>query len=158
MSLPEKVVSGGQTGVDRAALDVALELGLPCGGWCPRGRLAEDGVIPDCYPLKETETADFAQRTERNVRDSNGTLVLTWAPPSEGTAFTVGMARVHGKPCFIVDLREDDATDGAAGWIEDNRVRVLNVAGPRASKCTHLYAMAVDFLRRLLNPEHSESR
>lgn len=153
MGYVDKIVSGGQTGVDRAALDVALELGIEAGGWCPRGRLAEDGVIPAGYPLEETETSDYAVRTELNVRDSDGTLVITWAPPSEGTAYTVGMARKHGKPCFVVDLREDDTPDAAARWLDEHRIRVLNVAGPRASKFPHIYDLAVDFLGRLLHGE-----
>jgi predicted Rossmann-fold nucleotide-binding protein len=77
-----RLVSGGQTGVDRAALDVALELGVPCGGWCPKGRRAEDGRIPDCYPLTETRTGDYATRTRWNVRDSDFTLVLSWGEPT----------------------------------------------------------------------------
>lgn len=76
-----KIVSGGQTGVDRAALDVALELGLPCGGWCPKGRKAEDGVIHSRYPLKETPSEEYNERTTWNVRDSDGTLIVSDAPP-----------------------------------------------------------------------------
>jgi len=151
MSQVRKIVSGGQTGVDRAALDVAIRLGIACGGWCPSGRLAEDGVIPKEYPLKETETAEYAERTVLNILDSDGTLVLTWAPPTEGTAYTVDMARAHGKPCFIVDLREGDATHEATQWLSENRIRTLNVAGPRASKCPHIHTMAVEFLEHLLS-------
>jgi hypothetical protein len=88
----KKVVSGGQTGVDRAAVDVALELGMSCGGWCPKGRKAEDGRIPDQYPLQETPSADYRQRTEWNVRDSDGTVALTFGEPTEGTAQAIRMA------------------------------------------------------------------
>lgn len=95
----EQIVSGGQAGVDRAALDVALQLGMPCGGWCPKDRKAEDGLIAPCYPLRETPSDDYAQRTEWNVRDSDGTLVLTIGPPTEGTAFTVTVAARLKKPC-----------------------------------------------------------
>ncbi len=84
-----KIISGGQTGVDRAALDVAIELELPCGGWCPRGRLAEDGTVPDRYPLQETRSAEYAERTERNVIDSDGTLIIATRPLTGGTALTV---------------------------------------------------------------------
>lgn len=90
-----KIISGGQTGVDRAALDAALQLGIPCGGWCPKGRKAKDGPIPDRYPLKETESGSYPVRTEMNVRDSDGTLILTWGRPTGGTALTVRLARRH---------------------------------------------------------------
>ena len=86
--LVEKIVSGGQTGVDRAALDVALELGIPCGGWCPRGRRAEDGALSARYPLMETPSDDYVQRTTWNIRDSDGTLILTRGEPTGGTAQT----------------------------------------------------------------------
>ena len=94
----QRIVSGGQTGVDRAALDVARELGVPSGGWCPKGRTAEDGVLAACYKMKETPTADYPLRTEWNVRDSDATLVLTRGEPTEGTAFTIELARRLRKP------------------------------------------------------------
>src|SRR5438876_1977372 len=87
-----KIISGGQTGVDRAALDVALELGIPCGGWCPQGRRAEDGVIPARYPLRETPWWGYPQRTEWNVRDSDGTLILAEGEPDRGTVLTRELA------------------------------------------------------------------
>ena len=145
-----KIISGGQTGVDRAALDVAIALSIPCGGWCPRGRLAEDGVIPEKYPLKETESADYAERTAMNVRDSDGTLVITWAPPADGTAYTVDVALALSKPHYVVDLREGDDVDDTVEWLWANRIRTLNVAGPRAGKCPRIYPLAVEFLTRLL--------
>src|SRR5207302_8438813 len=99
-----RIISGGQTGVDRAALDVALELGLPCGGWCPRGRRAEDGPLDARYPLRETPWSGYPQRTGWNVRDSDGTLILTRGRPDRGTAYTAEVAgRLH-KPCLILDL------------------------------------------------------
>src|SRR5947209_17179443 len=100
----KKVVSGGQTGVDRAALDAALELGVPCGGWCPRGRRAEDGPIPERYPLRETSWDGYPQRTEWNVRDSDGTLILTRGEPDRGTALTARLANTQNKPCLVIDL------------------------------------------------------
>ncbi|MFQ5587063.1 MAG: putative molybdenum carrier protein, partial [Thermodesulfobacteriota bacterium] len=96
----EMIVSGGQTGVDRAALDVALELGIRCGGWCPKGRLAEDGVIDSRYHLDETGSKSYSQRTEWNVRDSDGTLILTVEEPTGGTALTIRAAEELGKPCI----------------------------------------------------------
>ena len=102
----ERVVSGGQTGVDRAALDAAIAVGLEHGGWCPRGRLAEDGVIPSEYQLRETWSADYPVRTEQNVRDSDGTLILGHGPLQGGTDLTWRMAKRHAKPCFVVDLSQ----------------------------------------------------
>src|SRR5262245_54833883 len=87
-----KIISGGQSGVDRAALDVALELGIPCGGWCPKGRRAEDGPLPDRYPLDETQTSFYPERTRRNVRDSDGTLILADGAAKGGTALTIELA------------------------------------------------------------------
>src|SRR5947199_9268484 len=107
------IVSGGQTGVDRAALDVALELGIPCRGWCPKGRLAEDGPIPERYPLEETTLPVYPQRTEWNVRDSDGTLVLTigtaLAPGGSGTALTIQLARRQKRPDLMVKLKDHPA-------------------------------------------------
>ena len=147
-----KIVPGGQTGVDRAALDVAMERGLSCGGWCPKGRLAEDGTIPSRYPLEETLSSDYAERTLWNVRDSDGTLILTWGSPTDGTAFTVEMAARLNKPCRIVDLAEEGAEPHEVlEWIRTHRIRVLNVAGPRAGKAPEVYGAALRFLHVLLD-------
>ena len=142
-----KIVSGGQTGVDRAALDVALDVGLACGGWCPLGRIAEDGIIARAYPLRETETADYAERTRLNVRDSDATLVLTRGRPSGGTALTLGFARRQDRPSLVVDL---GASEGAGAWIVAEGIATLNVAGPRESTAPGIYAEASAFLRELL--------
>jgi hypothetical protein len=139
--------SGGQTGVDRAALDAALELGLPCGGWCPAGRWAEDGPIPDRYPLTPTPSADPAQRTEWNVRDSDGTLVLTGEDLSGGTALTVELARQYDKPCLVLRPADRAVTRSIRDWADRERVRVLNVAGPRESELPGIYEKARAFLR-----------
>ena len=143
-----RVVSGGQSGVDRAGLDVARELGLPCGGWCPKGRLAEDGPIPDDYPLQETPSGIHAQRTEWNVRDSDGTLVLTQGQPTEGTAFTISVAKRLGKPYLVLDLSAADVPI-AHTWAAEHAIQTLNVAGPRESKCPGIYRLAAAFLREL---------
>lgn len=145
-----KIVSGGQTGVDRAALDVALELGLPCGGWCPRGRRAEDGSIPEHYPLTETPWSGYPQRTEWNVRDSDGTLILLDDETDGGTRLTIDLAARKQKPCLIVNLAEPN-TSTVHAWAEANQVRVMNVAGPRASASPAIYARAAQFLRTLLS-------
>src|SRR5262245_708888 len=146
-----KIVSGGQTGVDRAALDVALELGLPCGGWCPRGRRAEDGPLDACYPLSETPWHGYPQRTEWNVRDSDGTLVLTRGAADRGTALTVELAGRYGRPCLVLDLGEQPDPETVRTWAEGHGVRVLNVAGPRERSCPGIYEGAKQFLRGVLS-------
>jgi hypothetical protein len=142
--------SGGQTGVDRAALDVALERGLPCGGWCPRGRRAEDGPIDPLYPLQETPWDGYPQRTEWNVRDSDGTLVLARGEPDRGTALTIGLAGRHSKPCLVLDLGKAPKPAEVRTWAELHGVRILNIAGPRESSRPGIYAEAVAFLREVL--------
>ncbi len=146
--LPVKIISGGQTGVDRAALDVALELGLPCGGFCPRGRIAEDGVLDGRYPLEETPLADYAQRTAWNVRAADATLILHRGPVSGGTALTVRLARRAGKPVLMVDLGESLDPAAVAAWVRS--FAVINVAGPRESQLPGIYAAARSLLRAAL--------
>ena len=130
-----KIVSGGQTGVDRAALDVALELEIPCGGWCPKDRLAEDGRIAGHYPLKETASAEFQVRTELNVLDSDGTLILLWGAPGGGTLFTRHCALHHNKPLFEADLQQKPRITDFHNWLAAHSIAILNVAGPRESHC-----------------------
>jgi hypothetical protein len=147
-----KIVSGGQTGVDRAALDVALELGLPCGGWCPKGRRAEDGPLPERYPLRETASAAYPARTARNVREADGTLILTRGEPDRGTALTARLAEQSGKPYLSLDLaRRPDLTEVRA-WAAAHGVQILNVAGPRESSQPGIYDQAKAFLRAVLAP------
>jgi len=145
----ERIVTGGQTGVDRAGLDAAMEAGIEVGGWCPAGRLAEDGPIPDRYPLRELAMPDYAARTEKNVADSDATLVLNVGELSDGTALTTEFARLHRKPLFVLQL--DRSTDPApvTAWLRGNDVRVLNIAGPRESKRPGVYLAALAFLRSL---------
>lgn len=138
-----RVVSGAQTGVDRAALDVALDAGLLTGGWVPRGRLAEDGRVPDRYPVRELASGRYAVRTRRNVTDSDATLVITRGPPSAGTAWTITCTAEIGRPCRIIDLQQG-AWDAAAflAWLDAHAVKTLNVAGPRESTSPGIYAEA----------------
>ena len=147
-----KIVSGGQTGVDRAALDAALELGIPCGGWCPRGRLAEDGAIPSRYPLVETPTRRYPQRTEWNVRDSDGTLALVRGRPRGGTALTLRLAEAMGRPRQVVDLASAPEPEAVRRWIAVHAIRTLNVAGPRESEWPGIGVEAAGFLRRVFMP------
>lgn len=147
-----RIVSGGQTGVDRAALDVALERGLPCGGWCPRGRRAEDGPILERYPLTETSSRAYRQRTERNVLDSDGTLIVRRGSRSTGgTALTITLARAHGKPYLVMDLSACADPERVRTWLRAHQISVLNVAGPRESECPGVYEQATAFLRAVLS-------
>lgn len=133
-------------------MDVARELGIASSGWCPQGRKAEDGRLADYYPLKETSTGQYSQRTEWNVRDSDGTLVLTRGPATEGTAFTITTARRLGKPCLVLDLSHQEATTAAVlSWSQEHDIRILNIAGPRESKCPGIYTQAKEFLRQLFS-------
>ena len=145
-----QVISGGQTGVDRAALDVAQELGVPCGGWCPRGRRAEDGPIPESYPLRETPSASYPERTAWNVRDSDGTLVVTRGRPRGGTALTVSLARRAGKPVIVANLEGGANAAEIRAFLLEHRIRVLNVAGPRESEAPGIHDQAAALLGELL--------
>ena len=145
----QKIVSGGQTGVDRAALDAALDQNVAVGGWCPRGRRAEDGPISAQYPLRETPSADYAQRTAWNVRDSDGTLIIARDKPEGGTALTVREASRRGKPLLQIKRPNTDLAS-VCDWIEQHDIAVLNVAGPRASEAPGIYAEAKAFITRLL--------
>mgnify|MGYP001396255095 CR=1 FL=1 len=147
---PRRIVSGGQTGVDRAALDVALALGIECGGWCPRGRRAEDGPIPERYPLRETASRRYEERTEANVRDSDATLVLTRGVPTGGTALTCELARRYARPCMVVDLAVEVSLAELRRWLDTSSIEVLNVAGPRESGAPGIHAEATALLQRLL--------
>lgn len=150
----KQIVSGGQTGVDRAALDAALQLNIPCGGWCPKGRRAEDGPIAPSYPLRETPSDDYAQRTEWNVRDSDGTLILAWGEPTGGTGFTLQVARRLNKPCFVIDMntfpnRAAAETTACVEWAHRHSIAMLNVAGPRQDPDATVYAAARAVLTKL---------
>ncbi len=145
-----RIVSGGQTGVDRAALDTAIARGIPHGGWCPRGRRAEDGRIPDRYALREHASSEYAVRTEQNVVDSDATLVLTIGAPRDGTALTVRLAERHERPILVVDLDGPLPAAEVAAWIAACDVRVLNVAGPRESTHGGIHDRAAAYLDTIL--------
>lgn len=152
----QKIISGGQAGVDRAALDAGLEFGIPIGGFCPKGRRSEDGTIPEQYPLAETSTSSYSIRTEKNVIESDGTLVLNIGQLSSGTAYTIKMARRHKKPFLVVQLDQETPNEPVLHWLATNKIRVLNVAGPRESKIPGIHRQTVDFLRVLLTEAHNE--
>jgi hypothetical protein len=148
-----KIVSGGQTGVDRAALDFAIGHGHGHGGWCPQGRHAEDGVIPPAYRLRETDSPDYDQRTEKNVVDSDATLIVAREKElSGGTAFTHALARQHGRPVLVVWERDgvDEVAPALLQFLKQNRVRTLNVAGPRESQSPGLGKFVMGLLATAL--------
>jgi len=137
-----KIVSGGQTGVDRAALDVAIKLDIPHGGWVPKGRLAEDGPLPERYRMRETSTAIYSERTEKNVIDSDATLIISRGELTGGSEVTREMAIQHERPWLHIDLSQISAFHCAVSiveWLNVHRIKILNVAGPRASKDPRIY-------------------
>jgi hypothetical protein len=150
-----KVISGGQTGVDRAALDAAIELGLDYGGAIPRGRKAEDGPVDAKYwKLTELGTADYRVRTHRNVEDSDATLIIAEGRIKGGTALTAKYASAEAKPRLIVDLKKQDealALGETTAWLRRVRPKTLNIAGPRESEAPGIYEAARRFLRLLLS-------
>jgi len=137
-----KIVSGGQTGADRAALDVALEEGIRHGGWVPKGRKTEDGPLPERYQLTEMPTESYPARTEQNVIDSDGTVVFSHGELTGGSAVTKELAMKHGRPVLHIELNKVNAFKAAetiATWVAENGIRVLNVVGPKASKDPQIY-------------------
>lgn len=143
-----KIISGGQSGVDRAALDFCLENNITCGGWCPKNRKAEDGRIPDHYPLIETSSAGYAERTEMNVRDSDATLIIIHGKADRGTGLTMALCKKRKKPYFKLDLSEDNLTP-IRQWLKMNQFQVLNIAGPRESHHPGIYQNTLQALRQI---------
>jgi Circularly permutated YpsA SLOG family len=148
-----KIVSGGQTGVDRAALDFAIQNSFAHGGWCPRGRLAEDGIIQPIYQLRETASPEYEERTERNVLDSDATLVVARERElSSGTAFTKICAEQYRRPLLVI-CEQDGMTQGVAvlsKFLEQNRIHTLNVAGPRESQAPGIGKFVIQLLAIVL--------
>lgn len=155
---PLRVISGGQTGVDRGALDAAIECGIPAGGWCPKGRRAEDGFVPHRYQLAETPSRAYTQRTTWNVRDADATVVLILGELAGGSRLTAEVAAKLGKPCLVVDLDLYAAGDRTAEFLEARAVRTLNVAGPRESRCPGIQARARQVLVEVFEREERARR
>jgi len=156
-----KIVSGGQTGVDRAALDAAMERAIPVGGWCPRDRRALDGPIAAHYPLTETRGSGYQTRTRWNVRDSDATLILCYGEPSGGTALTIRYCQSLAKPCYTVQLPEGRNTPSIdpalLEWLKQHRIHTLNIAGPRESRARPIYRAARELLDELFSHWQPES-
>jgi hypothetical protein len=157
----KKIISGGQTGADRAALDVALKFGIPHGGWIPKGRKTEKGPLPEMYRLKEMPTDSYEARTEKNVQDSDGTLIIARGKLTGGTDYTRHMTLKHKKQLLGIDLNligHYDAASLAASWIKLQKVYVLNVAGPKASEDIQIYSDVVIILEQIVKILTDEDR
>ena len=151
----KKVISGGQTGADQAALDAAIEMGVTHGGWVPLGRLTEKGRLPSRYKMQEINAIDYDQRTELNVMDSDGTLLFSQGKLTGGSALTKRLARKHLKPCLHIDTNETSeykAVDIIKSWLDVRKIETLNVAGPRASENPDIYDTVLDIMKSVLYP------
>jgi len=156
MSL-HKIISGGQTGVDRAALDAAISVSIAHGGWCPKGRLAELGTtIPTKYMLNETSSPDFSERTKRNIQDSDGTLIIVPSIPiqvTDGTLLTLEEVKSKNKPYLLIalsEIRSQNSSQMIFQWITDHAIETLNIAGPRESQSPGIYQASFDLLKKAL--------
>ena len=159
----KKIISGGQTGADRAALDFAIKMEIPHGGWIPKGRLAEDGPLPSKYNLKEMRTKSYPRRTEKNVVDSDATLILSHGNLTGGSKLTKEFADKHKRPSLHIDLNQQVEYEAAVhihDWIAQHEITTLNVAGPRASKDSRIYAKVLTILKLVFymhrSVEHSK--
>ncbi len=144
-----KIISGGQTGVDRSALDFAIANGITAGGWCPKGRRADDGPIDLHYPLQETPMSGYRQRTNWNMRDGDGTLIMHRGQLTGGTLLTVQLARTFNKSHWLVNLNRSVNMEEVREWLQNNHIRVLNVAGPRERGNRGIYLQSFIFLQTL---------
>lgn len=146
----KKVISGGQTGVDRAGLESAKKAGFIIGGYCLKGRRSDDGTIPDQYPLEELESSQYNDRTEKNVTESDGTLILNRGELSKGTKRTHDYTVEHGKPCLIVQLEEPIDPNHVARWIRGQEIMALNITGPSESNFPEgIYNGALEYLDKI---------
>jgi Circularly permutated YpsA SLOG family len=154
-----KIISGGQTGADRAALDWAMLHGVPCGGWCPKGRKAEDGIIDGKYPLKESPSGTYIQRTEWNVRDSDGTVIFSISPTlSGGSKKTLEFALKYKKPYLHLHAAHDDAAERLRRFLAESEIQILNVAGPRVSSQPGVAQFVIATLDRSFGVASQEQR
>jgi hypothetical protein len=148
-----KIVSGGQTGVDRGALDAALTHGVACGGWCPKGRRSEDGVIPEKYALRETPGADYEERTRWNVRDSDGTVIVYFGVLAGGTEYTRRCCIDLARPHLLINgaqVAVEDAACRIGNFMEELPGAVVNVAGPRAGEEARAYQYTLSVISHVI--------
>lgn len=156
----EKVISGGQTGADRGGLDAALEFEIPHGGWCPKGRIAEDGVIPPVYQLSETKSTAYPPRTKLNISSSDGTLIVTRGKYGRGTRLTISLCEEMSKPRVHIKFDKidlDAAVQQVVAWVKTNNIKVLNVAGSRESSTPGLQEQTKYFVMLVLNELNEET-
>jgi hypothetical protein len=150
----KRIISGGQAGADQAGLDAAIELGIPHGGWIPKGRKTEEGPLPEKYQLKEMRTASYPKRTEKNILDSDATLIFTHGKLNGGSELTAKLAKTHGFPWLHVDLKKSGIQEAVAilkAWFEQNpSIQTLNVAGSRSSKAPGLYEAVKEVLKKAI--------
>lgn len=147
------IISGAQTGVDRAALDAALAAGYPCGGWCPTGRVDEEGVIPSHYPVKELKKGGYRMRTIQNLVDADGTVIFYFGELEGGTEDTAYRCIKLGRPYRLIDGREipvERAAELTREFVRARQLKSLNVAGPRASKCPEGYGYVLQVISAML--------
>lgn len=148
MAIVQQIISGGQTGADRGGLDAAADLGIKTGGWCPRGRRAEDGSVPERYAgLRETTSPGYTERTSRNVKESDGTIVFTRGQATPGSLMTIALAQRLGKPSLHIDLTTPKTVNRVAAWLRHERPTILNIAGSRESKAPGI----AEEVRRVIN-------
>ncbi len=148
----QKIISGGQTGADRAALDFAIKHNIPYGGWVPKGRKTEDGTLPEKYHLQEMPTGQYYKRTEQNTIDSDGTLIVSYGLLTGGSALTPEFAKQHRKPWIHIDLETTPYPDAARmiqEWVGRNGIKVMNVAGARGSKDPMIYQAVTELLEEI---------
>jgi len=154
-----KIISGGQTGADRAALDAAMELGIPYGGWLPRGRKAEDGFVPKRYRLQEMASPKYRDRTRKNILESDATLIISFGPLTGGSALTEALAIRHDRPCLHLDMEHITHGQAIAAlelWLKKFAVSTLNVAGPRASGEPRIYDTVKELLLTINLQQHEK--
>jgi hypothetical protein len=150
-----KIISGGQTGADQAALDAAIRLDIPHGGWLPKGRKTENGPLPLRYALRELNSARYRDRTEKNILHADGTLIFSFGPLSGGSALTESLAIRHDRPFLHIDFELIDNPQAAAmveKWLQTLRIETVNIAGPRASSEPRIYDAVYSLLTTLSWP------
>lgn len=149
-----KIISGGQTGADQAALDAAIITGTPYGGWVPEGRMTEKGPLSEKYQMEEMIGCGYSERTEKNILDSDGTVIISYGKLAGGSGYTMAVAKKNKRPCLHIDLNNQGmsgAVENILSWLRKYMIQVLNVAGPRASKDGKIYKAVFNLMEEVIN-------